>query len=106
MPTFLKDLSNFQLKLIWQNAGVELMEASRLIFIGYSFPHADFEFRQLLRRMIHPRATVHVVLWDQDTSNSYHEEESRYKHFFVGHELTFEPGGASKFVDDHVAGRY
>ena len=30
MPTFLKDLSNFQIKLIWQNAGVELMEAKRL----------------------------------------------------------------------------
>src|SRR5207248_1446300 len=23
MPTFLKDLSNFQIKLVWQNAGVE-----------------------------------------------------------------------------------
>ena len=57
MPTFLKDLSNFQLKLVWQNAGVEIMEAERLVFIGYSLPHADFEFRQLLSRMVRlPRA--------------------------------------------------
>jgi hypothetical protein len=41
MPTFLKDLSNFQIKLIWQNASVELMEAHKLVFVGYSLPYAD-----------------------------------------------------------------
>jgi hypothetical protein len=52
MPTFLKNLLNPQYKLIWQNAGIELAEAEELIFIGYSLPQADFEFRQLLSRMV------------------------------------------------------
>ena len=60
MPTFLKDLSNFQVKLIWQNAGVEIMEARRLVFVGYSLPQADFEFRQLISRMVHKHAKIEV----------------------------------------------
>ncbi|MCX0175155.1 hypothetical protein NMW34_27140, partial [Escherichia coli] len=32
MPTFLKDLSNPQYKIIWQNAGIELSEADKIIF--------------------------------------------------------------------------
>lgn len=63
MPTFLKDLSNFQIKLVWQNAAVELMEADRLVFIGYSLPHADFEFRQLLSRMVRRDARIDVILY-------------------------------------------
>jgi len=101
MPTFLKDLSNFQIKLIWQNAAVELMEAKKLVFIGYSLPHADFEFRQLLSRMVHKKAEVEVVLYDDGTSDGhrrYEEERNRYRQFFSGHTLSFEPGGVVEFV--------
>jgi len=52
LPTFLKDLSNIQIRLIWQNAGIELSEASKVVFIGYSLPAADFEIRQLLSRFL------------------------------------------------------
>lgn len=97
MPTFLKDFSNFQLKLVWQNAGVELMEARRLVVIGYSLPHSDFEFRQLITRMIHPDTTVHAVLLGK--SNRYPEEKARYEQFFAGHSLTFEEGGVTAFVE-------
>ncbi len=48
MPTYIKDLSNPQYKIIWQNAGIEISEADKLVFIGYSLPSADFEMRQLL----------------------------------------------------------
>jgi hypothetical protein len=102
MPTFLKDLSNFQIKLIWQNAGVELMEARRLVFIGYSLPHADFEFRQLLTRMVHKDATIHVVLFDSgrpEGTRQYGEECIRYRQFFSGRKLTFEPGGVVALVE-------
>ena len=99
MPTFLKDLSNFQLKLVWQNAGVELMEASRLIFIGYSLPHADFEFRQLLSRMVRPSAAIHVVLFERGNEARYQAEVQRYTQFFAGNQLTFEPGGVCAFVE-------
>ena len=101
MPTFLKDLSNFQIKLIWQNAAVELMEARRIVFIGYSLPHADFEFRQLLARMLHKDVSVHVVLYHGTTSeddHKYRDECNRYQQFFSGRTLTFEPGGVEAFV--------
>jgi len=42
MPTYVKDLSNPQYKIIWQNAGIEISEADKLVFIGYSLPSGDF----------------------------------------------------------------
>jgi len=103
MPTFLKDLSNFQIKLVWQNAGVELMEATKLVFIGYSLPQADFEFRQLLSRMVHKNANIHVVLYKTNSAKGrrqYTEERKRYKQFFSGRKITFQPGGVVKFVTE------
>jgi hypothetical protein len=102
MPTFLKDFSNFQHKLVWQNAGVELMEARRLIFIGYSLPHADFEFRQLITRMVHPSATIDVVLWKD--APKFKDEVARYEQFFAGHKVSVEPGGVLDFVEKHLSG--
>jgi NAD-dependent SIR2 family protein deacetylase len=96
MPTFLKDLTNFQVKLIWQNAGVEIMEARKLVFIGYSLPHADFEFRQLLSRMVHKDAKIEVVLLG--SSPGFSEEKKRYESFFSKHTLAFEPLGVIEFV--------
>ena len=98
IPTFLKDLTNFQIKLIWQNAGVEIMEARRLVFIGYSLPHADFEFRQLLSRMVHKDAKIEVVLWGD--SPRYDEECERYERFFSKHATSFGPKGVLKFVEN------
>lgn len=100
MPTFLKDLTNFQVKLIWQNAAIEIMEARKLVFIGYSLPQADFEFRQLLSRMVHKDAKIEVVLWEDSSNpaNRYNEECERYKSFFSKHALSFEPKGVLEFV--------
>ena len=50
------------------------MEASHLVFIGYSLPHADFEFRQVLSRMVRRDATVDVVLIE----GSSEEQRQRY----------------------------
>lgn len=97
MPTFLKDLSNFQIKLIWQNAGVEIMEARRLVFVGYSLPQADFEFRQLISRMIHKDAKIEVYLWDQ--VETFPNEKKRYEDFFSRHDMTVFGGGAVEFVN-------
>jgi hypothetical protein len=106
MPTFLKDLSNFQVKLVWQNAGVELMEARRLVFIGYSLPDADFEFRQLLSRMVHREALIDVVLYEGSSAvsqRSYEDEVARYKQFFRRRRITFKPSGVEEYVRDIVA---
>ncbi len=83
MPTFLKNLSNPQYKLIWQNAGIELSEASKIVFIGYSLPYADFEMRQLLSRMVRSDAEVEVVGYSNDPACKEAQEfEKRYRVFF------------------------
>lgn len=101
MPTFLKDLSNFQIKLVWQNAGVELMEAKHLVFVGYSLPHADFEFRQLLSRMVRRDASIEVVLYEGTTDASrrlYQAEVARYRQFFGSRNMSFHPSGVTEYV--------
>lgn len=90
MPTFLKDLSNIQIRLVWQNAGIELSEASKIVFIGYSLPAADFEIRQLLSRFVRKDAEIKVVLYP---GSSFKDKEridneiDRYK-FFFGSRIT------------------
>jgi hypothetical protein len=98
MPTFLKDLSNFQIKLIWQNASVELMEARKLVFVGYSLPSADFEFRQMLSRMVHPDAKIEVYLWD--AAPTFADEERRFRDFFSRHDVRVYGKGAAEFVSN------
>jgi hypothetical protein len=61
------------------------MEARHLVFIGYSLPQADFEFRQLLSRMVHRDATIEAVLFEgssPDDLKRYSDETERYQQFF------------------------
>jgi hypothetical protein len=78
-PTLLKDLNNVHLKLIWHNTGIELMEAKKIIFVGYSFPLADYDFRYLLKKSIRTNADIEIVLLDDEESKLAFE---RYKLFF------------------------
>jgi len=101
MPTFLKDLSNVQLKLIWQNAGIEPSEASKIIFMGYSFPMADFELRQLLARNVRHNAKIEVVLRSQDKSNNDKDNSSaeyRFKSFFGKREINMFYNGVEDYI--------
>lgn len=102
MPTFLKDLNNFQIKLIWQNASVELSEAKKVVFVGYSLPQADYELRQLLVRMIPHEAIIEVVMRnekdDENIRNSNAETLIRYKTFFGRREVRPLAIGVEKFV--------
>lgn len=110
MPTFAKDLSNFQTKLIWRNSGIEIAEADHIVFIGYSFPLADFEFRQVLFRNVKRDAKIEVVLFDKSNpdkvitnkdkvSLNYESAEYRYLSFFGGKELTIYFDGAESYVN-------
>ncbi len=102
MPTFLKDLNNFQIKLIWQNASVELSEANKIVFIGYSLPQADYELRQLLARMIPHDAEIEVVVREELTDEikkSNSEIIKRYKTFFGKRTVTAKPVGVEKYVE-------
>ena len=102
MPTFLKDLSNPQYKLIWQNAGVELSEAERIIFIGYSLPSADFEMRQLLSRMVRDNAAITVVDFGEEQSEIIKNMKMRYKTFFGNRSIDFCLDGAKKYIEENL----
>ncbi|HBS87331.1 MAG: hypothetical protein A2W91_17285 [Bacteroidetes bacterium GWF2_38_335] len=101
MPTFLKDLTNFQIKLIWQNASIELSEADKIVFIGYSLPNADYELRQLLSRMVRHDAIIEVVTeeeTDTETKKSNEETYNRYKTFFGKRDVRLESIGVKKYI--------
>jgi hypothetical protein len=98
MPTYIKDLSNPQYKVIWQNAGIEIAEASKLVFIGYSLPSADFEMRQLLSRMTRKNATIEVV--DHCTEIEKQQPiKNHWRKFFGDREISFHFGGAKAYLD-------
>lgn len=105
MPTFLKDLNIFQLKLTWQIAGIELQEANKIVFMGYSFPLADFDFRHLLGSSIRSDAEIDVVLIDKDRPEQFsHPEfspEFRYESFFGKRKINFCYDGVKKYINDN-----
>ncbi len=83
-PTFLKDFNNVHLKFIWWNAGFELIEATHIVFIGYSLPLSDFELRYLFARSI-KKAKIKVILFSENPNspdNAADATKQRYIEFF------------------------
>ncbi|MBT4132429.1 MAG: hypothetical protein HON27_02710 [Candidatus Marinimicrobia bacterium] len=116
MPTFLKDTSNTQLKNVWSQAGIELTEAKKIVFMGYSFPLADFEIRQLFARFVKPETQIEVVLNDKSDRKKYVDinenllpgilwnlASDRYKRFFAKNQPTFCYDGVEKYIDDNFS---
>lgn len=106
MPTFIKDFSNFQNKLIWHNAALELSEASKIVFIGYSLPQADFELRNLFFKTIRPNAKIEVVLAENDNPDNYCKKTKwitaghRYETFFSGKDdLSIDYSGVTEYIN-------
>ena len=100
MPTFIKDLSNPQYKIIWQNAGIELSEADRLVFIGYSLPSADFEMRQLLSRMVRRNVEIEVVSYDKNPSKDVVDRiKDTWESFFGNRKITIHLCGARNHIN-------
>ena len=88
-PTFLKELKDTHIQMIWHNAYVDLCEAKEVVFIGYSLPEADYHVRTLLKRAIRRDAKLTAVLIEQDTPPANcppHIQDkyaaSRYRAFF------------------------
>lgn len=102
MPTFLKNFSNTQYKLIWQNAAIELSEASNIVFIGYSLPFADFELRQLLARMIREDAKIEVVDAMTCKPELFTDLKKRYQTFFGKREIIFYDKGARDYIQKNI----
>ena len=118
-PTFIKSLENLNVKNIWHNACIDVSEASHLIFIGYSFPDADFEMRCLLKKAVRNDADILVVLNDSNDPQKYMEHlqskgfgadeakkyvdkmwlpEARYKSFFGEDKVKFDYSGFQGYL--------
>ncbi len=118
-PTFLKSLDNLSIKNIWHNAYLDISEASRVVFIGYSLPDADYEMRHLLKKSIRRSANISVVLTDMDNPLHYsdilngviednHKEAIlsrlslpivRYDNFFSGIKIDYYYGGFEQYLN-------
>lgn len=106
MPTFLKDLNNFNLKLSWQISGIELQEASKIVFMGYSLPLADFELRHLLSNSIRSDAEIEVVLHSKDKPNIHGYKNFpafRYRSFLGNRSIKFYYDGVEGYINDLVS---
>ncbi|MCL5237383.1 MAG: hypothetical protein M1353_06015 [Nitrospirae bacterium] len=120
-PTLVKDLNNTHLKMIWHNALMDLQEAKRIVFVGYSFPLADFEFRYILTKAIagskgKRKKKIRVILYPpNDFKLKYNVSEDewrkmkwarnlvkeRYNNFFGSHNLKFKNLDAIDFMKDN-----
>jgi len=92
-PTFLKVFDNVHLKMIWHNAYHELAEAAEVVFIGYSFPDADYHLRALLKRALSPKCKITVVL----TSGDKKDKTVRYQNFFGLGKVDFKFYGVEQY---------
>jgi hypothetical protein len=108
-PTFLKNFDNVHLRNVWHLAGAKLREAERVVFIGYSLPQADFDFRYLLQRHLKSEMQIEVVDYLDESldeiprilrEKQLEELESRYRHL-LGHRLgrkAFHYSGTEAFL--------
>lgn len=74
-PTYAKVFDQPHIQTTWHNAYVELREASKVVFIGYSLPEADYHFRTLLRRAVRDSTTIEVILYEEDEPKFSEKEE-------------------------------
>ena len=87
----------------WFAAEELLREADEWVFIGYSLPAADFEFKYLLKRMLLCRSTPPVIKvisgGDEDSVSRTHW--NYYKFFGKGikKDVTFWGGGISEYLE-------
>lgn len=96
-PTMIKELDNLHLKTIWHKAFIELQASTKIIFIGYSLPLADFELRYLLKKALDSKKEIEVVLKKGTSTNA---TRAMYEGVF-GEKITFYFDGFGKWVKDH-----
>lgn len=84
-PTIVKKFDNLHLKYIWNNALIEIQEAKKITFIGYSFPKADYEFLYLVKKAFSKDKQVAVV----DVEIAQDSIKKRYETIFSDVEFNF-----------------
>lgn len=82
-PSLIKEFDNVHLSDVLHNIEIELLEASKVVFIGYSLPLADIELRYIFKRCIDVETEVEVVLIkDEKDPGDYESTMERYKRLF------------------------
>jgi hypothetical protein len=101
----LKALGTLHLQQVWHKAAQTLAEADQLIFIGYSFPLADFEIRYLLAHHLKKNCRVNVILHTNDNPATFqgappeHFPPWRYKTFFGIPDSAISFDGLGEYVN-------
>lgn len=103
-PTMNKSINSLTFSSLWHQAEDSLRNAERIVFIGYSLPLADFEFRYLLQRCISHSAKIEVVLYHTDNPNTAIDSrvidtlpEKRYRNIFPRNSINFHYEGVEQF---------
>jgi hypothetical protein len=107
-PTLMKELAQNQLRNIWHNAFLVLQDCDRIVFVGYSFPMADFEFRYILLKSILGKQSlkIRVVLFPSDPCDGQalwrrDEVQQRYSQFFGSNrDIKFKFLDSAQFMCD------
>jgi len=105
-PTMLKWLDMVHLRMIWYNALVEISEAERVIFVGYSAPLADFELRYMLAKAFSVRGSrpdVLVVSRKGKASKELNQLKGNFEGL-LGAGVEMEDWGIDGLVERIVAG--
>jgi hypothetical protein len=98
--SFRKSYRTFAYPAIWHNAQTFLSKSNHWIFVGYSLPDADFEFKHLLksgelslrRRRGAAPLQITVILKNDEAA------ELRFRSFFGNRNLVVVQGGLQEFV--------
>jgi len=101
--SYRKAFSIHQFQTIWERAHATLRDADHWLFIGYSMPHADFEFRHLLkaaqlgRRRASAWSATTVLMGDADGA------PDRYRQFFgLSFDDRIRTCGFAHWADSHL----
>ena len=85
MPTYYKIIQNVHLLDVWQNAAMELQEATSIFFIGYSLPESDYLIRNLLVSNLNKYANIYISGGsesDSDTKKNGWDTADNYRQIF------------------------
>jgi hypothetical protein len=88
-PTFRKEFLNPHVQMIWYNAHINLAEADRIVFVGYSLPDADYHIRALLKRSVSKSTAIDLVLPPGESGSLQMDRKDRTQTVLGRYELFF-----------------
>jgi hypothetical protein len=111
-PTFLKSFDSLHLQNVWHRAFLDLSTAESVVFVGYSFPEADYHLRTLFRRAIQGGTKVTCVLVPSDAPTRSTPRRlrpllpvSRYEAFFGADRVKVSTTGTERWFKTRMDGR-